>query len=877
MLNKNIDLLILNKNVVLTIQSNPVVMNVCREAGWANDENVLMKSEAMAITDLGNVFHGLVSTAFTFNELVEFENLRTIPDEAFAGCNITEVTIPSGITYLGVGAFQNCDALASVTFHETTGITTIPERCFYNCHNLVYTELPESILTIDTHAFGNTTNINKILVNNPDNERNAVVVPNTLLTIANGAFEDFNETGILVNETIEYIEIPDGLGPFPDTVADINSTYFDWYLVRGENVREFKASENNITYSTPDGVLYNLTQQTMYKYPCGKTDKTYYETSDSCMVLYPYGFDGAKLTTIKTLALLRTIGEYQFSRSNVVTIDMGESSELLTLTDYAFAYCQYLTTIIYPPHLTTIGTKVFSNDDALTEINIPDTVTTVYQNFIDYCPLITELILPDSITSVLPNAQYVISNCQALTYVKFPKYLKVLSNICDCSSLVDIVLPVASYYDGEGENVTLNETYGVRYLAGNNTYKLMNYYIPEEDNGLTYVEIDGAIYQPEDGMLKLVNVPKGRTSFDVPNNVKTIGSSVFRERSALTAITFSDSVTKIEEQAFWMCYNLKNLVLPDNIRTLGYQAFDTCTSLETAVIGTGITEISDRVFQDCRNLKSVVYKGKNITNIRIQAFNRCSNLSSLTVCSLCVPEFDNPDTNVNFRQGKHAFGFIEIPGYEEYANPGRTPESFTGYLVDGPKKFKVPYFSNGNDVSIDLYKANPLWNDPLFTPVDGGDTGFDSGCGFQIEYLTFADDIYIKIVNMDGTDYVYDGDDVSQIPYIDNSAIGEYQSTGENAGYYKFSLGANVISDKPVTVTIGLSGTYVGILRPSAYETHKYTMQIGAAGRGMKSMALGASGKGDTDLNTVSRYDYDMLVSKINSLETKLKKITENE
>ena len=54
-------------------------------------------------------------------------------------------------------------------------------------------------------------------------------------------------------------------------------------------------------------------------------------------------------------------------------------------------------------------------------------------------------------------------------------------------------------------------------------------------------------------------------------------------------------------------------------------------------------------------------------------------------------------------------------------------------------------------------------------------------------------------------------------------------------------------------------------------------MQIGAAGRGMKSMALGASGKGDTDLNTVSRYDYDMLVSKINSLETKLKKITENE
>ena len=875
--NKNIDLLILNKNVVLTIQSNPVVMGVCRNAGWAHDSNVLMKDEAMEITDLGNVFQGLVSNAFTFNELVEFENLQVIPDDAFAGSNITEVTIPSGITYLGTGAFQGCDALTSVSFNNTTGITTIPERCFYDCHNLMYTELPESILTIDKYTFGNTTNINKILVNNVNNERNAVVVPNTLLTIANGAFEGFNETGTLVNETIEYIEIPDGLGAFPDTIADIESTYFDWYLVRGKNVTEFKASENNITYSTPDGVLYNLTQQTMYKYPCGKTDKTYYETSDSCMVLFPYGFDSVKLSSIKTLALLRTIGEHQFSNSNVVTIDMGESDELLVLSDYAFSYCQYLTAIIYPPHLTTIGTKVFSNDDALTEINIPNTVTTIYQNVIDYCPLITSLELPDSIVEVLPNPQYIISNCQSLTYVKFPKYLKVQSNICDCRSLVDIVLPVASYYNEDGENVTVNQGYGIRYLAGNNTYSLMNYHIPDEDNGQTYVEIDGAIYQPEDGMLKLVNVPKGRTSFVVSNNVKTIGSEVFRDRNALTAITLSDSVTKIEDRAFWMCYGLKSLNIPDSVRSFGQEAFASCTSLETAVVGTGITEISDRVFMNCSNLRSVVYKGKNITNIRIQAFHACSNLSSLTVCSLSVPQFDNPETNISLKKGKHAFGFIATPGYEEFAEPGRTPSTFTGYLVDGPKKFKVPYFSNGNDVSIDMYKADPLWSDPLFTPVDGGDTGFDSGCGFSIEYLTFADEIYIKIVNMDGTDYTYNGDDVNQIPYIDNTAIGTYQSSGEHAGYYEFSLGANIISDKPVTVTIGISGTYVGMLRPSAYEDHKYTMQIGAAGRGMKSLLLGASDKGDSDINTVSRYDYDRLVSKINSLETKLKKISENE
>ena len=862
---KSIDLLVLNKDVVLTVQSNPVVMNVLREAPWiqVSDSNVLMKSEAMAVTDFGDSFNGLVSDAFGFHELVEFENLQSIPDGAFAGCSITGLTIPESLVTLGDGVFENCNALSEIDIQGLTNLTEIPERTFYNCVNLKKLTLPETITKINAFAFGNTTNITRIVLSNPDGENGALVVPNTLAEIADGAFESYtvynNAITINENNTITYIEIPDGLGRIEDGK-------FDGYLLRGSKMEQFKASLDNMFYSTPEGVLYNKTQQTMYKYPCNKTDKDMYSPTENCLVLYDYGFYNTKLRSVKTGALLRTVNNHEFDSSRyLTTVDMGDSVDVIELGSYCFYDCQGLTTVVYPPAVEVLGTCMYYRNNLMDEIVIPEGVKTVYEYLIRECNNITELICPDSVTALIrdpyssnPNIRPLISNCDSLEYVKLPKYLVLESNVCNNNpSLTTVMLPAASYYDEDDNNVVNPTPFGLYFLIGSVLPSFVEFQFPEENNGLTYFVHEGVIYKNvEGGGLELSNVPVG-----------------------LSNMTILDGTTSIIEQCFYR-RNIQNLDIPDSVRTVGTMLAFQCSNLETVTIGANVAVLEDRAFQKCENLHTVVYKRKGTTKIRFQAFYECSNLSSITMCQLSVPAMDDM-TDGNFLKGYNPFGQIDsYPGSERVFT--RNERTFAGYLVYGDKKLKVPYFTDGVDSSIDLYRGNEFWSDPLLTPVDGGDTGFDSGCGFQIEYLTFSDDIYIKVLNSDGSDYDYAGTTTSQIPYLhkdDEAVMGVYQTSGEHAGYYKFSLSPDIISDKPMNITMGGSGDYVGTIRPSAYEEHKYTVQIGSLGsmgtRGLKSgnMVLSASEGTVEGDDTVSRYEYDMLVSRLNSLETKLKNV----
>ncbi len=68
----------------------------------------------------------------------------------FATCSnrdrIRSVVIPKGITYIPIGAFDNCSSLISVTVPE--GVTRICRNAFSGCKSLSYIKLPNS-LTIE--------------------------------------------------------------------------------------------------------------------------------------------------------------------------------------------------------------------------------------------------------------------------------------------------------------------------------------------------------------------------------------------------------------------------------------------------------------------------------------------------------------------------------------------------------------------------------------------------------------------------------------------------------------------------------------------------------------------------------------------------------
>ena len=82
--------------------------------------------------------------------------------------------------------------------------------------------------------------------------------------------------------------------------------------------------------------------------------------------------------------------------------------------DYAFSWCESLTSITIPDSVTSIGDSAFYNCDSLVSVTIPDSVTTIEEYAFYWCESLTSITIPDSVTSIGYSAFY---DCQDLESV----------------------------------------------------------------------------------------------------------------------------------------------------------------------------------------------------------------------------------------------------------------------------------------------------------------------------------------------------------------------------------------------------------------------------------------------------------------------------
>lgn len=169
----------------------------------------------------------------------------------------------------------------------------------------------------------------------------------------------------------------------------------------------------------------------------------------------------------------------------------------------------------------------------------------------------------------------------------------------------------------------------------------------------------------------------------IPDGVAKIGPNSFAGAAEqLTSVTIPDSVTAIEEGAFYGCVNLTSVVIPDSVQTIGSGAFQDCSSLVEVtmpqrflassedcfsgtpwltaylsehtvqagadfvvegtrlndyqgaggdvVIPDGITVIGKNAFKECDNLTGVTIPD-SVTTIESGAFMDCLRLTQVTI------------------------------------------------------------------------------------------------------------------------------------------------------------------------------------------------------------------------------------------------------
>lgn len=415
---------------------------------------------------------------------IEGATVTEIDGDAFFKCvDLKKVTIPSTVTSIGYDTFLGCTSLENIVVDSENKNYISEDGVLFNkskteliqypaAKSGVSYTIPSSVSKIDGCAFKYTQNVNTINV------------PQQTTSIAAGAFS--------------------------------NSV----------NLEAINVDENNLYYTSDNGVLFNKDKSELVAYPAEKSD-TSYTVPESVTYIQAQAFYGC--TNLTSVSLTDNI------------YDMGSS---------VFSGCTNLTEVVLSENLSWIQGSTFSNCTSLKSVKIPSDVDTIYSSAFSGCASLESITIPKSVDLIEQYAFY------------------------DCNSLKDIYyfgtetqwnkIDIEENSAGDGNGALKNATIHYNKTAEPFTYNLNN-----DGKSVVIVKCDQTASE--------VTIPSKID--DLP--VTVIDNGAFMSCSNLTNITVPESVEEIRYSAFANCENLESVTIPKSVKFIGADAFYKCEKLTT--------------------------------------------------------------------------------------------------------------------------------------------------------------------------------------------------------------------------------------------------------------------------------------------------------
>ena len=127
-------------------KTDVVIPEGVREIGekWFKGAEVESVTIPVGVTVIGKeAFHGCRRLKRVI--FAPGSKLEKIWSACFSNSGIERITVPKGVEEIPKSAFEECTNLQEVAFEEGSRLTTIEEKAFYECRDLVAITLPEKL------------------------------------------------------------------------------------------------------------------------------------------------------------------------------------------------------------------------------------------------------------------------------------------------------------------------------------------------------------------------------------------------------------------------------------------------------------------------------------------------------------------------------------------------------------------------------------------------------------------------------------------------------------------------------------------------------------------------------------------------------------
>lgn len=477
----------------------------------SQNEEIIELSFEINIVGKGNVrafLDGAEITSSNFSDTVKEGDTITVDIKAEAGyvfesvkLNDTNLT-KSGNYYTFV--VQKGKNILNVTFKEVTT----------NQSDFTYEVINNNEVAIT--SFKSTSEV----IHNP------LIIPDEVLIDGQTYKVSEIRASVFLNQDIEGIK----LGA---NIKTIDDEAFNGL----RSLKEFLVDENNLSFTSLDGILYSKDKTTLIKMPIAYKERdivikegtqniqnyAFNDCLNTESVTLPEGLisigdyaftDSRKLTSINFPSTLKSIGDYAFRNiHSLKEINLNEGLERLgdgsfyqtslekasfpsTLKEiplYSFYFCRNLKTVSFKEGLKSIGEQAFIST-SITSLNLPNSLKTISQSAFELCSSLESVKFNEGLETI---ESFAFSRANNINSISLPSTLK---NIGYNPFSGITRLGYTDNFKVASNNPYFEIIDNVLFTKGENK-KLLSYPFGKEEteyhvpSGTTYLDVDSFAYQ----------------------------------------------------------------------------------------------------------------------------------------------------------------------------------------------------------------------------------------------------------------------------------------------------------------------------------------------------------------------------------------------